>query len=67
MTHIANIFLGDDNSFVLKAFRCLCLLLTTVKTKRPDGDIPYVMKIVPVSRYVFITTLYCIVQKFDSG
>ena len=29
--------------------------------------IRYVMKIVPVSRYVFITTLYCIVQKFDSG
>ena len=40
--------LGDEETTTW-AIRCLCLLLISTKTKNNTGDIPYVMKFVPVS------------------
>ena len=40
---------GNDESLTLRAVRCLSLLLIPTKTKSSDGDIPYVIRFVPVS------------------
>ena len=33
----------------LMAIRCLCLLFVSTKTKKMGNDIPFIMKVVPVS------------------
>ena len=43
------ILVGDEQ-MLLKAIRCLCLLLIYNKTKPTEGDIQFFMKFVPVSR-----------------
>ena len=45
-----------DSDFQLKSIRCLSSLLIHNKTKRPDGDIPFVIKFVKVSSYSYIYT-----------
>ena len=36
---------------VMFALRCLGILLIPTKTKRADGDIPFILKFVPVSYF----------------
>lgn len=40
--------IGDDQLLIV-AVRCLGLLLISTKTKDHDGDIPFLMRFVPVS------------------
>ena len=41
-----------NDAFYMAAIRCLALLLIPTKTKHSDGDIPYLMKIVPVRNQI---------------
>ena len=34
---------------VMMALRCLALLFAPIKTKKLDDDVPYILKIIPVS------------------
>ncbi|XP_019854847.1 PREDICTED: uncharacterized protein LOC109583811 [Amphimedon queenslandica] len=37
-----------DDSYLLKSIRCLCILLIHSKSKSTDGNIPYILRSVPV-------------------
>ena len=39
--------------------RCLALLACPIKTKKLGDCVPYVLKIVPVSRYITVLSNYC--------
>ena len=45
---VAGLFCIGDDAFITNSLRCLVLLLTTSKTKKHDGDVPYFMKFVTV-------------------
>jgi len=45
---VAGLFCKGDDAFITNSLRCLVLLLTTSKTKKHDGDVPYFMKFVTV-------------------
>ena len=45
--------LGDD-VFLTNSLRCLAILLTTSKMKKHEGDIPHLMKFVPVTIYLCV-------------
>ena len=53
---MCSLLTGDD-VLVMKAIRCLGLLLIPMKTKHAEGDIPFVMRFVPVSVEAYICTL----------
>ena len=46
--------LGSQCDLIVGAIRCLSLLFIPTKTKSAEGDIPYMMRYVPVSVPVFI-------------
>jgi len=48
----------NDEPLTLKAIRCLGLLLISNKMKTLDGDIPYVVRFVPVSCVKRLMILY---------
>ena len=50
MTLVWLFLIGDDN-FLINALRCLGVLLTTRKSKKADGDIPFLVRFVPVCIY----------------
>ena len=56
LANIAIFVLGDVD-FQLKNIRCLALLLIFSKTKRPDRDIPILIKFVEVSIQLFMYSL----------
>ena len=43
------VLIGDATDTMIDSIRCLALLLISTKVKNSTGDIPYVMKFVPVS------------------
>ena len=45
--------IGVD-TMMIDSIRCLGLLLTSTKVKNATGDIPYVMKFVPVSYGIWL-------------
>ena len=51
------LYLADDD-LLMKAVRCLGLLLTTGKTKSSNSDIPFFMKFVSVSDYNWVNSWY---------
>ena len=53
-THAHSLYtLGSQCDLIVRAIRCLSLLLIPTKTKSAEGDIPYMMRFVPVSVPIF--------------
>ena len=48
-------YIGED-VMMIDSIRCLALLLTSTKVKNSSGDIPYVVKFVPVSYGIWLLT-----------
>ena len=69
LLHIFAYIIHSTDTCAMLALRCLGILLLPSRTKKADGDIPFIIKFVPVSElslYILVCVCWFIMYFYDS-